>query len=217
MRYSSVKFVGEEKKSGNRKNDTQLIDSTQYLAIARRTANRLKHKYPWIPSDDLYSYALFGLVKADVTYKPDRHVPFAAYAGSKSLFAAVDEMRRDGIFHRRNRKPRPDVVSLEQAAVGESDGWRQLCGGGVAEKTIERLEAREVCAAMLRKLNHEDRKLMLLRYVEDMTFREIGQVLNVSESTICLRHRALMKMFRSQADKLRRNEAQMCKTTERKQ
>lgn len=199
MRYSSIKFAGKEKIPGNRKGDTHLVNSTQYLAIARRTANRLKHKYPWIPSDDLYSYALFGLVKADVTYKPDRNVPFAAYAGSKSLFAAVDEMRRDGIFHRRNRKPRPDVISLERAAVSENDGWRQLCGGGKAEKTIERLEAREVCAAMLRKLNHEDRKLILLRYVEDMTFREIGLVLNVSESTICLRHQALMRMFRSQA------------------
>ncbi|MBL7133620.1 MAG: sigma-70 family RNA polymerase sigma factor [Phycisphaerae bacterium] len=180
----------------------QLLDEHQYLAIARGIARRLRRRYQWVPPDDLYSFALFGLVQAAGSYDPDRHVPFPVYAARKALFAAIDEMRKDHTLCRVGLNPRPNTVSLDKLLVGDQKDWWRLCDQ-TAQKARRRLEAREWCATMLSELNARDRRLIMLRYVDDMTFGEIGKVMGVSESTICLRHHALITRFRKLANKHR--------------
>lgn len=176
------------------------VEDHQYLSIARGVANRLRRRYRWLPPDDLYSYALFGLVRAARTYDPDRSVPFAAYAASKALFAAIDEMRKDHVLTRVGIKARPNSVSLDSVLVGDQKVWWHLCDQ-TAQKQWSLLEAREWCATMLSKLDAPDRRLIMLRYADDMTFRQIGKVMGLSESTVSLRHNALILRFRRLANK----------------
>ncbi len=178
----------------------QLLQGTQYLGIARGVATRLRRKYQWIPADDLYSYALFGLVRAATTYDPDRSVPFPAYAAKKALYAAIDEMRKDHILSRVGLNPRPDTVSLDRLFVGDQKDWQRLCNQR-ARKSRSRLEARDWCSTVLSQLNSRDRQILMLRYSDDMTFREIGKAMGVSESTVCLRHNALIMRLRKLAHK----------------
>jgi RNA polymerase sigma factor for flagellar operon FliA len=177
-----------------------LLQGGQYLGIARAVATRLKRKYQWIPADDLYSYALFGLVQAANAYDPDRNVPFPAYASKKALYAAIDEMRKDHLLSRVGLNPRPDTVSLERLLTGDQKDWQRLCNK-TARKSRSRLEARDWCATVLSQLSSRDRQILMLRYADDMTFREIGKVMGVSESTVCLRHNALIMRFRRLANK----------------
>ena len=178
----------------------EMLQGEQYLGIARGVASRLRRKYQWIPADDLYSYALFGLVRAARTYDPDRSVPFPVYASKKALYAAIDEMRKDHILSRVGINPRPDTVSLDRLFVGEQRDWQRLCNQ-TARKSRSRLEARDWCATVLSQLNERDRQILMLRYADDMTFREIGKAMGLSESTVCLRHNALIARFRRLANK----------------
>lgn len=179
---------------------SEPVEDHQYLSIARGVAKRLKRRYRWLPPDDLYSYALFGLVRAARSYDPDRSVPFAIYAASKALFAAIDEMRKEHVLTRVGIKARPNSVSLDSVLVGDQKVWWHLCDQ-TAQKQWSLLEAREWCATMLTKLDAPDRQLIMLRYADDMTFRQIGKVMGLSESTISLRHNALIIRFRRLANK----------------
>jgi RNA polymerase sigma factor (sigma-70 family) len=185
---------GSERLQGSA-TQAQLVDDHQYLNIARGVASRLRRRYRWLPPDDLYSYALFGLVRAARTFDPDRSVPFAIYAASKALFAAIDEMRKDHVLTRVGIKARPTSVSLDSVLVADHKLWWHLCDQ-TAQKEWSQLEAREWCETMLGKLDTSDRQLIMLRYADDMTFRQIGKVMGLSESTVSLRHNALIMRFR---------------------
>ena len=180
---------------------SQPVEDHQYLSIARGVASRLRRRYRWLPPDDLYSYALFGLVRAARSYDPQRSVPFAIYASSKALFAAIDEMRKDHVLTRVGIKARPNPVSLDSVLVADQKHWWHLCDQ-TAQKQWSLLEAREWCETMLGKLNASDRQLIMLRYADDMTFRQIGKVMGLSESTVSLRHNALIMRFRRLAGKV---------------
>ncbi len=59
------------------------------------------------------------------------------------------------------------------------------------ENTLERLESEErisFITAYLHKLNDRKRQVMMLYYYESLTFKEIGQILQVSESRVCQIH-----------------------------
>jgi len=172
---------------------------TDHLPMAEQLAARLRRRYTWVRQDDLHSYALLGLSMAAEAFDPDRNVPFAKYASHKAFFWAVDEMRRDGLVRRKTAKPLPKTFSL--GTLADSDGTSVPdppdARAGLAQT---RLEARDFCAVLLRRLPERDRKILLLHYADQMTFREVGRVLGVSESAICLRHKALMGKLRRLAN-----------------
>jgi len=178
--------------------DPRRLGSRSCIAIARRTSARLKRKFPWIPADDLYSYALYGLVRSARLYQSDRQVPFGAFAARKCLYVAIDEMRHDGLVRRGDRPDGPTFKSLEAATASETDHWRGVCDKHSVRDT-DRLEAREWCAAVLTGLAGRDRHLLMLRYSNELTFRQIGRVLGLSESAVCVRHASLLRRLRRRA------------------
>ncbi|MCH5274788.1 MAG: FliA/WhiG family RNA polymerase sigma factor [Lachnospiraceae bacterium] len=63
------------------------------------------------------------------------------------------------------------------------------------EENIEKAELKQVLEQTLQKLTEKERKVILLYYYEDLTLKEISNVLEVSESRISQLHtRALEKM-----------------------
>jgi len=173
---------------------------TGHLSLAQQIAKHLKHKYCWVDYEEAYSYALLGLVKAAQAYDETRGVAFVAFATHKGLFAAVDEMRKDGILHRSDRKSQHRLVSLDSSDVNtDSRNWELIDPNGETHK--DRMEARDWCAVALGRLKNRDRRLILMYYADDMTFREIGEVLGISESAVCLRHQMLIGLLRKLARK----------------
>jgi len=69
------------------------------------------------------------------------------------------------------------------------------------EKVIERSELRDMLEQALVLLTEKERKVILLYYYEDLTLKEISQVLEVSESRISQLHtRAIQKMKSKMGD-----------------
>jgi RNA polymerase sigma-70 factor (ECF subfamily) len=69
------------------------------------------------------------------------------------------------------------------------------------EETLAGIEDTQTLEKILKKLSHSDREIILLHYHQQLTFEEIGTVLNTSPNTIKSRHRraliALKKIYRA--------------------
>lgn len=69
-------------------------------------------------------------------------------------------------------------------------------------KELERKESKEIIAKVLHQLPEKERLVMILYYYENLTLREIGQVLNVTESRICQIHTKVILRMRSMIKKI---------------
>lgn len=182
------------KKAKQIEGPTQLVD--RHMPLARQISARLKRRYTWVAMEDLYSYSLLGLTMAANAWDSGRGVPFPNFASQKGLFWAIDEMRKDGLLRRRSSVNMPRVLPFSEAAGNNpdaSEGWTPEVVDKFAEKARVHMEARDLCTELLRQLRKQDRQLLILYYAENMTFREIARLFDISESSVCLRHKALIR------------------------
>ncbi len=167
------------------------------MPIARQIASRLKRRYAWVAMDDLYSYALLGLTMSANAFDANRGVPFPNYASQKGMFWAIDEMRKDGVLRRRSSSSLPRILPFSDVGWGDSEeSWTPEVMDGHAEEDRKQMEARDLCTALLRRLGKRDRQLLVMYYSQRLRFREIAKVLGISESSVCLRHKALIQKLR---------------------
>lgn len=176
-----------------------------HMPIARQIASRLKRRYTWVSMEDLYSYSLLGLTLSANAFDPDRGVPFPNFASQKGMFWAIDQMRKDGVLRRRSSAAMPRVLPFSEAAglVDAEDAWTPDVHDRRAEEDHKQIEARDLCTALLRQLRSQDRQLLIMYYSKHMTFREIATIFDISESSVCLRHKALIRRLRRLATVMR--------------
>jgi RNA polymerase sigma factor for flagellar operon FliA len=90
-------------------------------------------------------------------------------------------------------------VSLTSSPTGEEDhkAMRRidiLEAEGLCDpaELLQEKERRDILAREVRKLPDTERALVMLYYFEDLTMREIGQVLSVTESRVCQMHAGIL-------------------------
>jgi len=67
---------------------------------------------------------------------------------------------------------------------------------------IEESDARKSALKLIDELNDQERSVVALYYYEELTFREIGELLGVSESRVCQIHTRIMAALRVKLRKL---------------
>ena len=100
------------------------------------------------------------------------------------------------------------VVSLEGILFSEDD---ELTIKGVIEDknspspydSYEEKERVDVLAECIEKLKEKDRIILNLYYYEGLTLKEIGQVLEVSESRVCQLHSRAIKNLRAMLQRIK--------------
>lgn len=99
------------------------------------------------------------------------------------------------------------VVSLNEVIFSEDEDMTMM---GIIEekneigpqKRLEEKEKLEILAKGIEALKEKDRLVLNLYYYEGLTLKEIGQVLEVSESRICQLHSRAIKNLKKELDKL---------------
>ncbi|MEY7998698.1 FliA/WhiG family RNA polymerase sigma factor [Clostridium sp. Mt-5] len=92
------------------------------------------------------------------------------------------------------------IVSLEDLIFSDDDdiplmGTIEDTKSPSPEKSLEEKEKLEYLAKALEILNEKDNLVLTLYYYEGLTLKEIGHILNVSESRVCQLHgRAIMHL-----------------------
>jgi RNA polymerase sigma factor for flagellar operon FliA len=98
------------------------------------------------------------------------------------------------------------VVSLEDLIFSEDDDMALSStirddNSPNPEKTLEEKEELEYLAKAIKALNEKDNLLLSLYYYERLTLKEIGKILEVSESRVCQLHsRALIHLRKAMKD-----------------
>ena len=102
------------------------------------------------------------------------------------------------------------VVSLEDLIFSEDDdislmGTIEDQNSPSPEKTLEEKEQLEYLTKAMDTLNDKDRTVLSLYYYEGLTLKEIGRVLEVSESRVCQLHSRAIMNVRKAMTKLKYN------------
>ena len=175
-----------------------------HLGFARAVAARsLDPRCRGADREDLIAWGVFGLVQAARRYRGDLGAPFGAYAARRVRGQVLDALRERDPLTRTERRafraaqqvsedlPPPYVeISLDRLAeIGDED-----LGGGVAPRG--RVDPRwSRVAAHLQALSPIERRVVVLSYAREMTLREIGARVGLSESGVCrVRARALRRL-----------------------
>jgi RNA polymerase sigma factor for flagellar operon FliA len=229
------------KKRGDESARRELIERYAYLAKAG--AERL-HLPPHaaFTRDDLYGYAVLGLIDAIEKFDPDRGRPFEAYAPVRIRGAISDALRgldwlprsvrqnemrlREAMARIEMREGRSATdeelcaeLGISEAELGEllqaanasaqqsleemisEMGDLNFAGtladnsGADPERAAENSQVRRLLVEAIEELPENEKTVISLYYFEDLTLKEIGRVLGVTESRACQLHtRAVLKL-----------------------
>src|SRR5437868_13115501 len=175
-----------------------------HLGFARAVASRsLDPRCRGADREDLIAWGVLGLVQAARRYRGDLGAPFGAYAARRVRGQVLDALReRDPLTRTERRAFRAaqkisDDVAPPYVEVS-LDRLAELADGDVsaAERRRASRDPRwAAVAAQLQHLTQLERRVIVLAYAREMTLREIGVRVGLSESGVCrVRARALRKL-----------------------
>ena len=175
--------------------------------------------------EDLVSYGIFGLIDAIDKFDCMKEVKFETYASLRIRGAILDQIRKMDWIPRtiRQRQKKIDAVIKEvEQTTGRTATDEDIAQGlGISseeymeqgsdvsqdysrhttarfdspEESIEKEELTKVLGEALELLTEKEKKVVTLYYYEDLTLKEISNILEVSESRVSQLHtRALQKM-----------------------
>lgn len=147
--------------------------------------------------DDVASAAMIGLIAAVDRFDHRRGVPFEAYASLRIRGAVVDELRRVDERGRADRRPEGAVLAVSLDALLESGAHQ---GPVVDDGFSERHEQEDLKTRIqdaLGRLPARQREVIARYYGDELTLRETGVKMGVSEARACQLHgRAIQNLRR---------------------
>ena len=175
-----------------------------HLGFARAIASRsLDPRCRGADREDLIAWGVFGLVQAAHRYRGDLGAPFGAYAARRVRGQVLDALReRDPLTRTERRAFRAAQKVSEDVAPPyvevSLDRLAELADGDPTHRVhirVRRDPRWGRVAAQLQRLSTLERRVIVLAYAREMTLREIGLHVGLSESGVCrVRARALRKL-----------------------
>jgi RNA polymerase sigma-70 factor, ECF subfamily len=160
--------------------------------VALRLDSRLSAR---VDASDVVQEALIDAARKLVDYERDRPLPF--YPWLHRLTA-----ERLAVVHRKHRRGARNVGREQPAFARPDDSARLLVDYLVDSDTtpghdLVREERRQRVRDGLKRLPPPDREILVMRYLEDLTFPEIAAILEIGESAAKMRHLWAIERIRS--------------------
>ena len=94
-------------------------------------------------------------------------------------------------------------VSLsDSSASGGRRSLEDLLLSGRDDSPGARLEAEEIIEVVMGMLTEKEKQLVVMYYEEELTLKEIGDILKVTESRVCQVHGAMIQKIRKRLEKM---------------
>ncbi len=218
------------RRNGSRKSRERLI--LHYLGLVKYAINRLPAPPPpAVRPEDLISSGIIGLIDAIEKFDLSRGNRFSTYAVTRIRGAVLDELRRlDWLPREQRRKQKERTGSVREPAerqpvdrvpVPVSIFSLEEPGGGDEGRNavlMERIEDRQsvspesavvdnelkaIIADEIALLPEKERRVITLYYFENKTLKEIGAIMDLSESRISQIHSRVILVLRRRFNRLR--------------
>src|SRR5215471_11791914 len=188
-----------------------------YSPLVKYVAGRLGSGLPaHVDEADLVSYGLLGLMSAIDRYDPERDIKFETYAiarirgleGQLGRAPADTEIAaKVGIT---TEELEESLVDISRTSIAALDELWSTSGEGDQVSLLDTLEdpesirpadvldeteLREALAEAISRLPEREKLVVTLYYYEELTLREIGEVLGVTESRVSQLHtKAILRL-----------------------
>lgn len=149
---------------------------------------------------DYFQFGVEGLSEAIDRFDPDYGTKFETYAIQRIRGKIIDELRKVQVKPRLATSDKIDefqysIVSLNKAVDGE-DGYQLYetipDDTEVQDKTTEKNEMKELLKEAIRNLEERDRLILSLYYYEELSYKEISKILNITVSRISQIHTKIL-------------------------
>src|SRR6266487_3293189 len=176
----------------------QLVEN--FLPLVKYNAERIWSRLPdGVELDDLISAGVFGLMDAIDAFDVNRGVKFETYCVPRIRGAMLDELRTMDWVPRLVRSKASKLEETRKAL--EAEPGRPPRPDKKAEDPTHRLQNRDLMRLVTRGLNRNERLIIILYYYEDMTMKEIGATLDLSESRVSQMHSSIVARLQAQLAK----------------
>jgi RNA polymerase sigma-B factor len=163
----------------------------RFLPLARDLA--LRYTYTDEPFDDLLQVASLGLIKAIDRFEPERGTKFSSYAAPTILGELKRYFRDKGWALHVPRDLQERTLAVNRETDDEAAELVDLLGA--EDHTYELVESRDAIASTWRALPEIERTVLELRFLHDLTQREIGERIGYSQMHVSrLLRRALKRL-----------------------
>ncbi len=154
---------------------------------------------------DYFQFGVEGLSEAIDRFDPDYGTKFETYAIQRIRGKIIDELRKLQI------KPRPATaekhlqtvysnVSLT-SPVDDEDGYLLYeilpDETEIPDQTAEKNEAKEFLVEAIKALEERDRLIISLYYYENLNYKEIAKLLNITVSRVSQVHTRIIEMLKT--------------------
>lgn len=154
---------------------------------------------------DYFQFGVEGLSEAIDRFDPEYGTKFETYAIQRIRGKIIDELRKLQI------KPRPtntlsdsknlySNVSLT-SSVDDDDNLLLYevvkSDSEIPDESAEKNQIKEILVEAIKKLDERDRMIITLYYYEDLNYKEIAQVLNITVSRVSQVHTRIIELLKS--------------------
>src|SRR5688572_1982137 len=198
------------------------ILAEEYLPIVKYVADRMIERLPHnVQVEDLCGSGMFGLLDAIDKFDTSRGVKFETYCVGRIRGSILDDPRK--MERELGRAPTDVEVSREmKISIEELDELHREVSGAsmipIVHRPLEkeqeplgvdvmedpRVEGplsdsakRDFLEFCHKKLSTKERNILSLYYYDDLTLKEIGRILGLSESRVCQLHAKLVTRLRA--------------------
>lgn len=157
-----------------------------------------------IDDRDYFQFGIEGLSEAIDRFDPDYGTKFETYAIQRIRGKIIDELRKIQIKPRSTNNGDNEViysnVSLNNT-YDEDDGYMlyELIPNEseLPDETMDKSEAKELLTRAIKELEERDRLVLTLYYYENLNYKEIAQLLNITVSRVSQIHSKIIQELKS--------------------
>src|SRR5918999_1208965 len=201
-----------------KKNKTEALRNTlmeNYLHLVRYNAERIHVKLPdEVELDDLMSAGIFGLMDAINAFDLERSRAHKLDGASKQLEVELGRAPTQEEVAKRLKVPMAEFEKMakDASAVGlvslsrkwfETDSNKDVREIDVLEDKrgadpVREIHRKDLKDLITKGLSRAERLIIILYYFEEMTMKEIGSTLDLSESRVSQMHSSILARLKAQ-------------------